>query len=166
MQVSNLNKFLNAIKQAGIEKYELITDTAPTHFHNNDTSFNVYDMDEEIAYNFTKVTGRSPVYEELIQVTGADFGDIHEVRFGATIEEAKKFADYYGMNLTEEQLKILVNINGANYRLMPETGDYTFIAKSEKEIESMTDEEKAKYEAEKAEWLKRTAQQTPVRVTI
>lgn len=149
MTLAGFKKFLEAIKSAEVKTWEAVSDTAPTHFYNCDTSINVLDESNEILYNFSAPAGGTDPYSnQRIVVKGADLADIHEVRFGGSIEEIKKFISSYGLTLDSEQEEILIKINGANYNLKPLSGDYSsFRELSKDEIAKLSDVDKQKYEA-------------------
>ena len=168
MTVESMRKFMDAVKAAGIMDWEVMTDTAPTHYYNNDVSFNVLDADNNMMYNFTQtITTVDPYGANQISVKGADLSDIHEVRFGASLEKVKAFIEAYGLSLTDDQLKILVKINGGNYNLKPATGDYlTFKELTEDQIAALSPEEQARYQEALDAFNKRKNIQMPVQVTV
>ena len=168
MTVESMNKFMDAVKAAGIKDWEVLTDTSPTHFYNNDTSFNVLDEANNIIYNFSQTITTVDSYgANQISVKGADLSDIHEVRFGASLEKTKAFIEAYGLSLTDDQLKILVKINGGNYNLKPLTGDYlTFKELSEEELNALSQEERDRYQEALDAFNSRKKIQMPVQVTV
>lgn len=164
MELVCMQKFLKGIKDANIKKWEAITDI-PTHLYNNDNQFNIFDEETESIYNFSApIVAGTPATMNDIVIKVAHISDVHETRIYCTLDEVKKFLNAIGTSLTSEQMKILVNIQGSNYILKPETGDYTFIEKSSDDIDKMTPEEKEKYEQDKKAWQNRNKQQSPVRV--
>ena len=168
MTVESIKQFMDALKTAEILDWEVMTDTAPTHYYNNAHAFNVLDEANSMIYNFAgSMTTIDPFGPNQISVKGADLSDIHEVRFGASYEKTKAFIEAYGLSLTEDQLKILVKINGGNYNLKPATGDYLeFKELSEDQLASLSAEEQARYQEALDAFKNRKKQQMPVQVTV
>lgn len=155
MTLEGAKKFIAALKSAGIKKYQFDTDLG-THYYNNDNAVNVLDESLSMVYNFRRGdTTSTPVYDEKILVLGSDLSDIHEARTSGNYEQIKKFIDAYGLNLNDDQLKVILNIDKHNYSLKPETGDYNnFKILSSDEIAKLSPVEKAQYEAELEEYNK------------
>ena len=165
MKLATTKKFIEALNSAGITDYQFDTDLG-THFYNNEYSSILLDETNETVYNVGRKMTLDDPYAGRCLVMGADIDDIHEVRFGGSTEDVKKFFEAYGLKLDEEQMKKLLNIDKNNYDIKPITGDYvtlSFRYKSEKELALMTEEERASYqkalelfEQEKAEADKRS----------
>ena len=147
MTLDGVNKFLDALKAAGIKEYQFDTDT-DIHYYNNETnSICVIDESTENVYNIRqKISNGLTPYPGNLYVQASHINDIHVARFGGSYEDIKKFIDAYGLNVTESQLKLLINIDKRNYNLKPLTGDYNFKILSNDEIEKLSPEEKADYE--------------------
>lgn len=167
MENSSMMKFMNAIDSAKIDKWEAVT-AIMTHFYNNDTSFNIADFNVNALYNFARPTNNSTPYTyDQIVVKGASFNEIHEVRFGGSLEQVKKFIEAYGISLTDDQYKILVNINTNNYTLKPVQGDYLkFEELSDSEIDALTDKEKSEYYQALKAFKERNKMTSAVQVTV
>lgn len=166
MTVAGFKKFLDALKSIGVTTWEAISDTAPTHFFNCDTAINTLDEANEILYNFSAPSGGTdPFANQKIVVKGADLADIHEVRFGGSLEEIREFIKAYGLSLDKEQEKILIKINGTNYNLKPLSGDYlSFKELSKDELARLSEEDKQKYEAALKEYTDSKRMQRSVEV--
>lgn len=165
MQVSNMRKFLDAMESAGIKEWVAIVDT-PTNFYNNSSQFNIFDEEEEALINFARPIPTGTTYfDGDIVVKTADIVDIHELRIGGSYKEICDFIDAYGMTLTDEQNKILLEIYKNNYNLKPANGDYTFRKLSESEIAKLSTEEKTAYQAALAEYEAKSMP-FPVQVTL
>lgn len=149
MDLSTAKKFLAACEAAGIKKYQFDTDLG-THYYNDDNSFVLLDEGEEAVVNVRKrtVTHADP-YPNDVRVFVSNLADIHEARVGGSFLDIKKFIDAYGLSLNDDQLKILLSIDRANYSIMPMSEDYPgFCYKTEAQIANMTQEEKDQYEAD------------------
>jgi hypothetical protein len=155
MDANTIAKFKQAIEAAEIDTYAYITDT-PTYLYNNkENCVVVEDMGDEIAYcirdngNF----GSAQYFENSdIVVMGAKFEDIHEVRCGCTYDQAMKFVDALGLNLTDDQKKIILSIASFKRPIKPPTGDYVFKELSQEEYDELSPEEKEAYDAAYAQY--------------
>lgn len=155
MQKEAMNKFLSAIKAAGMTKWDAVCDI-PTHYHHDgERRYNYYDGEETLVNFRGSLTTSTPIWGDPIQISVADISDIHEVTVGGTIEQVKKFCENFGIEMDDELKSILVKIQSANSKLIPETGDYTFRILSKKEIEKLSPEDKEKYESDLKEYNKR-----------
>lgn len=167
MKNESMMKFIKAIDSAKIKNWEAVT-AIMTHFYNTDTSFNIADFNVNALYNFARPTNNSTPYTyDQIVVKGASFDEVHEVRFGGSLEQVKKFIDAYGISLTDDQYKILVNINTNNYTLKPVQGDYLkFEELSSAEIAALTDKEKSEYYQALNAFKERNKMTSAVQVTV
>lgn len=146
MTSEQVTKLINGLKAAGISEYQFSTDLG-THYYNNEAAFNLIDTKSESVLNIrSRDKIATPAYSQGICVYLSDFGDIHEARFGATADQAKKFIESYGLSLDDDQLKILLELDNDNYTINPRTGNYIFTPLTPEEIEKLSDEEKAEYE--------------------
>lgn len=168
MTLTGMKKFMAALETAGIKTWDAMTDTGPTHYYNNDVEFNLLDEGEEMLYTFcSSITNIDPFGENCIVVKGSHLSDIHEVRIGGSLAEIKAFIEAYGMSLTEEQTKILININAKNYSLKPMTGDYLVFEKlTNEQLAQLTPEQLAEYNEALAKYEKKKAIRMPVQVTV
>ena len=147
MTLSNIKKFLAACQEAGIKNYQFDTDLGTHLYNNTETSIIVLDETEEVAYNFrNKINDLNTSYNGNLYVQGANLSDIHEVRFGGTIDEIKAFATAYGLTFTDEQLNLLLKNDLTNYNVKPETGDYNFVPLTNSALEALSEEERKEYE--------------------
>jgi hypothetical protein len=156
MDKTTMQKFKTAVEAAGIDTYAYITDTMPTFYYNNtENSITVEDMGDEIVYCFrdNKAFGSGQYFQNSpIMVMGSKFEDIHEVRLGCTYDQAMDFVSSLGLNLTDDQKKLLLSIASSKRPIVPPTGDYTFKELSEEEYEALTAEEKEAYDAALLQW--------------
>lgn len=166
MTLEGMKKFLNALKTAGIKKWEGINDIASVHYYNNDNSFNLLDESDGTLYNFSRPIPSSPYNNaKTVMVRATNLADVHEVAFGGTFQEVKDFINAFGFSLDEDQTKILVNIYGSNYNLKPATGDYlSFKELTEAEINALSEEERADYEEAFKNFKNRNEVTAPVQV--
>ena len=124
MTLSGTKKFLAALETAGIKNYTFNTDLG-TYLYNGDNAVIVLDEAEEMAYAFrAALPNLNKFADGHINVYGSPLADIHEVSVGGSYEQIKKFIDSYGLSLNDDQLKIILNIDKANYDLKPIQGNY------------------------------------------
>lgn len=170
MTLSTMKKIISALNSASIKAYDAITDTAPTHFYNNDTCFNIIDEGEETIYNFGSRISITEPFDTPVVVRSSDLADIHEIRFGGDLKQIEDFVKAYGLDMTDEQYKILLNINSTNNKLNPSYQDYLlsdFKVLSESEYEKLGKEDKAKYDEKFALYSERELQaKRPVSVRV
>ena len=154
MNSNQAKKFMDAVKAANIKSYQFDTDLGTHLYHDGVRAIArpLYDLEAVISYRAMS-GGSTPVYGNNIQVITSDFGDIHECRLAGSLEQIKKFAAEYGDTLSNDDLKILLQIDSTNVNIKPETGDYVngFKYLTAKQISQLSPEEKADYEAELAE---------------
>ena len=155
MNKQQVSSLLGALETAEIKDYR-VTSTTGYHLYNgcDRTGFIVDDPGNEVlhcvrhksrAYGSEPFTGRA-VVESL------DYGDISEFVFGGGIKAIKDFFSAVGITLSQEQQELLVEIDGAHYNIIPETGNYhPFKELTQEEYDALTEEEKAAYDAAKKE---------------
>lgn len=157
MNSQQAKAFMNAIEAAGIKTFEFDSDLC-THFYHDGVHAIVkpnYDLECMVAFRANDYGGSVKRYKHNIQAIVSDFGDIHEVRTAGSFDQIKKFAEAIGgIDFTNDELKILVSIDNANYDIIPETGDYVnaFHYLSKKQIAELSTEERAEYEASLKEY--------------
>ena len=150
-------KFLEAVKSADIKVYEFTTDVGSHFYNDNKTRFVIpnHDLEAIIAIRPANFAGASfPTYADKIQTVVANYGDIHEVRTAGSYEQIKNFVEAMGLSLTDEQAKIMLEIEHSNYDIKPETGNYVdrFKYLSKKQYDELSDEEKKSYDSEKEKY--------------
>lgn len=152
MDKATITAFKSALEAANIKTYAYITDL-PTYLYNNEqNSVAVEDMGNEIVYcirdnaNF----GSAQYFENSdLVVMGAKFEDIHEVRLGATYDQAMTFVSSLGLNLTDDQKKLILSIASSKRPIRPQTGNYVFKELTQEEYDELTPEEKEAYDEAK-----------------
>lgn len=144
MTSSQASNFISAMEDAKINNYYFVTDT-PTNFHNNENA--IVKLNGDLLVNF-----RKPQYSHYRSINGAevliaDLTDVHEARAIATAEQLKQVADSLGVSLTDDEYKILLNIDKKDVDLIPVTGNYIeFVFMTTEQYNALSDEEKAAYD--------------------
>lgn len=145
MTSEQVTKFMAGLTAAGITNYQFSTDLG-THYYNNDNAINLVDTASEAVINIrSRDKIATPSYSQGIAMFISDFGDIHEARFGATADQVKAFVKSYGLSLTNDQLKIVVELDSGNYTINPATGNYNFVPLTDAEFQKLSEEEQTEY---------------------
>ena len=150
-------KFIEAAKTAQIKNYQFDTDLG-THLYNNDHAFNKFVEADEIVYNIRngKFGGSHNGTDRALQVVAAWTEDIHEARISGTSDQISTFLKTLGVELSDSDLKIMVEIDKSNVDIIPATGDYNrFVPLTKKQYDALSDKEKEEYDKAKAAEEKR-----------
>lgn len=150
-------KFIQAAEAAKIKNYEFDTDLG-THLYNNDHAINKFVEGDEIVYNIrdARFGGSHNTYEKGIQVVAAWTEDIHEARIAGSYDQISTFLKTLGVELSDSDLKIMIDIDKNNVDIIPATGDYNrFVPLTKKQYDALSDEEKKEYDKAKADEEKR-----------
>lgn len=144
-------KVIAAFEAVGITDYAFHTDMMG-NYYNNSNGIIKYNEADELVYNIRspRRTGSVASSEGDLEVATAWCEDIHEVTVGGNYEQIDSLLNELGVTLSDSDTKLLVNIADKNYDIIPVTGDYVnaFHYLSKKQIEELSPEEKAKYEAD------------------
>lgn len=155
MNADQCKKWLAAIESAGIKAYQFDTDLGTHLYHDGEHAIALTsdDLNAVVAIRSNNFGGSHNTYKNNVQVVMSDYADIHEVRTGGTSEQIRKLVKELGITLTDEQVKIIVDIDKYNYDIKPETGNYLrFRYLTQNQYDALSDEEKAKYDSEKKEY--------------
>lgn len=154
MTLDQAKKFVDAVKAADIKEY-CFFDDIQTRYYNNDNAFVIINDSDETLWNFRKALHTES--REGIAVISNNIEDIRRAQIISDADHIKKFAESYGLSLTDDQLKILLILNNTNKEVMPITGDYhnVFHTISKESYDALSDEEKAEYDAKLKEESKR-----------
>lgn len=151
MNKTQTRKFIDAAGTAGIANYQFDTDLG-SHLYNNDHAIIKFIDADEIVYNIrdSHFGGSHNSNHDPLQVVGAWCEDLHEARIAGTYSQIKTFLETLGVTLSDSDLKIMIDIENMNVDIIPATGDYNrFSPLTKKQYDALTDEEKAKYDADK-----------------
>ena len=161
MNVDQCKKFMAGVESAEIKAYQFDIDDGTHLYHDGKTAIAIpnHDLGAVVAIRSSNFGGSHNAYTNKVQAVLSDYGDIHSVRASGTSEQITKFVAELGVTLTDEQLKVVVNIDKYNYDIIPATGNYLgFKPLTQKQYEALSDEEKAKYDSEKDAYEKEKAQ--------
>lgn len=147
MEYESAKKFTDACKAANIKTYSFDTDLG-THYYNNEDNARIV-LDQDMCWNFSSsdaYAGATPQFgHDRIMVMGSQYGDIHEVRCAGTLEQIKTLISSLGIEASNDDMKIIAQINGSDYPLIPPTNDYTFRLLTEEEQAKLSEDDKKKY---------------------
>ena len=156
MNKTQCQKWMAALEAAELECYQFDTDLG-THLMNdgkNAIAIPIDDIEAVLAIRPSSLAGSHNVYAANVQAVLSDYADVHEVRTAGTSDQIKKLVETLGVSLTDEQVKIIVEIDKRNYDIKPATGDYVnrFRYLTQKQYEELSEEEKTKYDSEKEKY--------------
>ena len=145
---SQIQTILNAVESAEITNYQFVTDNN-VNFYNNESSIVKFDAGNDILWclglapRMGNVTGNGSLI-----INGSDSESVHEFRVKGDYETIKKMADALGIELSEDDQRLLLQINSNNLVVKPISGDYTnvFHMISKEEYDKLTPEQKAEYD--------------------
>ena len=155
MDKNSIAKFKTALEAAEIENYAYITDIPSYLYNNKENSVLLEDMNDEMVYCIRDNSsfGSGQYFENSdILVMGTKFEDIHEVMIGCGYNQAMAFVDSLGLNLTDDQKKLILSIASFKKPIVPPTGDYVFKELSQEEYDKLTEEEKKAYDEALAQY--------------
>lgn len=147
MRANIIEKIMGAVEETGIKKYHFVTSNID-NFYNDDRNIVIVDMDTSSISNITKRRVITNGYDGKLMYQVASFDDIHQFKFGGTYKEIKEFVDALGYSLTDDQVKILLELEASETTLIPEQEDYTFRYLTKEQIDRLPDDEKEAYEEE------------------
>lgn len=172
MNKDQVSKIMSALESAGLKNY-MVVDDITTKIYNSDTSIIKVDDADEMFVNIraNNVGGSHKRFDSNLEVICMDFVDAHEFIVGADHQKITNFVKGLGLNLSDDEEKLIVKLDNGNYNLIPPTGDYNrFVPLTEEQYERLSPEEKEKYDAEKAahdEFEKNyTGQNMAARITV
>lgn len=156
MNKTQCQKWMAALNAAELTSYQFDTDLG-THLMNdgkNAIAIPVDEIEAVLAIRTNNLAGSHNVYANNVQAVLSDYADVHEVRTAGTSDQIKKLVETLGVTLTDEQVKIIVEIDKRNYDIKPATGDYVnrFRYLTQKQYEALSEDEKAKYDSEKKKY--------------
>lgn len=152
MTKDQVSKIMSALESVEIKNY-MVVDDITTKIYNSDTSIIKVDDADEMFVNIraNNVGGSHKRFDSNLEVICMDFVDAHEFIVGADHQKITNFIEGLGLNLSDDEKKLIVELDNGNYNLIPPTGDYNRFVPLTEEHERLSPEEKEKYDAEKAE---------------
>ena len=158
MTTEQLEKFIQSAEAAEIEFYTFDVDDGEKLVNDGKRAILKVSGDDVINICSSQFgSGSHSMFgRNSIMVTASDPGDIHKARIGGNYDQIKTFLENYGTSLDDDDLKIMLAINNKNYDVKPATGDYVhgFHYLSDKDYESLSPEEKERYDADKKAYEK------------
>lgn len=152
MTEAQVNKFMSAVEAAEIDNFCFVDDIT-CYYTNSESGVCVYDSADKAIISIQKNSSSSPALSNPLKFQMCDIVDIHRAEVSGTYEILGKFIEEYGLDLTDDQLKVLMRIDRNNTISKPVTGDYTTTYKklTPEEYDALTEEEKKEYDKKKAQ---------------
>ena len=148
MNSSQIQDILSAVESAEITDCRFVSENNVSYYK-SESSILKYDSGKEIlwAIGLAPKTGLLSGNNAII-MTGADPDSVKEFRLNGNFDTIKKFADALGVEISDDEERLLRQIDVNNLVVKPQTGDYSniFHILSPEEIEDLTPEEKEEYE--------------------
>lgn len=157
MTIEQIKKFMEAIETAEICSYEFDVDSGARITHNGETCIARPDYDNEVVVGFRGQSyyGSVPGWKGNVETIVGRMEDIHNVRTAGDYDQIKKFVSVFGAEFTDDDFKVLLNIDKKRVQLEPATGDYNrFRYLGKKEYDMLTPEAKEEYDAAKEAYEK------------
>ena len=151
MTSNQVSKFMSAIESAEIKNFCFVDDIT-CYYTNSDAGVVVYDEANSAIVSIQLNSATSAKVSNPLKFQMSDIVDIHRAEVSGDYETIKKFIDAYGLNLSDDQLKVLMRIDRNNTIVKPVTGDYTtsYTKLTKEEYDALTEEEKKKYDEQVA----------------
>jgi len=156
MNGAQTKKFLDALEAAEMTKYEFDSDLGTHIYNDGENAFVKFVEADEMLYGIrsSHVSGSHNVYntEDFpIEVYCMWCEDAHECRTAGNYKQISTFLNNLGVDLTDDDTKILLKIAGMNSDIIPANGDYNrFVPLTEEQYNRLSPEEKEAYDAAKA----------------
>lgn len=152
MTEAQVQKFMNAVDSAGIKTFSFVDDIT-NYYKNSESGVCVYDSASKTIVGIQLQGSSSAQFSNPLKLQVCDITDIHRAEVQGEYETIKNFIDAYGLELDDDQLKLLLTIDRNNTIVKPATGDYSTSYKrlSKEEYDALSDEEKEAYDKKVAE---------------
>lgn len=173
MTKDQVNKLLSAMETAEIDKFSVVDDTFVRYYNDGVCGIIKPDTSNElfVCIAANNQGGSHKAFGSNLTVTSVDFTDMHEFVVGGDYEKISNFVEALGVELSDDDKKLIIEIDKRNYNIIPETGDYhRFVYLTEAQYDALTDEQKAEYDAAKEAYEKEKAsyvgQNMAARITL
>lgn len=148
MTTGQINKFLSAVESAEITTFAFVDDIT-CYYKNGDSGVCKFDSANNaiVSIQINQGAGSAKLSNPL-KFQMCDIVDIHRAEVQGEYEQIKKFIDAYGLDLSDDELKLILKIDRSNTIVKPVTGDYTvtYHKLSQEEYDALSEEEKKKYD--------------------
>ena len=159
MTPEQCRKFMTAVEAADMNSYEFDCDTGTRYLHDGKTTITKVDYKDNQVVCFRNMGtygGATRQYEANVEIICSNFDDIHAVRTAGSYEQVKKFIESAGLDLSNDEMKVILTIDKHNVDIKPVTGDYVndFKYLSKREYSELSDKDKKEYDAKKEAYEK------------
>lgn len=142
-----LSKFFNVVEEMELKSYIICTDSTFNNFANNgENSIIKYDGDETICCIKGEHTPSASPFQGNVRAFISHLDQIFEFRVGGSYKDVKEFVEKMGFTLNDQDIKIMLEINSKNTKLIPVTGDYSKFKKlTQEEFDELTPAQQERY---------------------
>ena len=142
-----LAKYFDTIDELGIKSYEIITDATMTRLINNgENAIIKYDGDENVAFICGEKSPSLSRYQGNVRVSIFHLDQIAQLTVGGSYKDCRDFVEKMGFTLNDQDIKIMLEINTKNTKLIPVTGDYSKFKKlTQAEYDELTPAQQEQY---------------------
>lgn len=153
MTKDQVSALMGAVEDLEI-KYFMVVDDITTRLYNKDNAILKADDSNEmfVGIRANDIGGSHKSFATNLQVVAIDYTDVHEFIIGADYQTTIDFMNKIGVELSDAEMEMILNLDKRNYNLIPPTGDYNrFVPLTEEQYEKLSPEQKEEYDAKKAE---------------
>lgn len=142
-----LAKYFEVIDDMKLKSFEIVTDATMTRLINNGENAIVkYDGDENIAFICGEKSPSLSRYQGNVRVSIFHLDQIAQLTVGGSYKDCKDFVEKMGFTLNDQDIKIMLEINTKNTKLIPVTGDYSKFKKlTQEEYDELTPAQQEQY---------------------
>lgn len=164
MTSNQYDKFKQAIEAAEIASYCVEDDISTTYYDNGVNAFIKKVNDGLLSIRSNKTSMSHPAMEGNVLVSFVDFTDIHSIKTTGSAEQIKTLMESLGASLSDDEYKLVLEIDKHNYDIKPITGDYVsgFKYLSPQQYADLTPEEQEAYDEAKAKYEEAKEKYLPV----
>lgn len=147
MTAEQITGFINAVEEAGLKNFELVTDMS-TNLWNNESG--IIKQNGDLIVAFRKAQFQTVNTVNGVEIVAADAADVHEARVIGDADKLKLVAEALGTALDDSEYKMLLGLDKRPVNLKPITGNYiVFNFLTKEQYNALSDDNKAKYDEAK-----------------
>ena len=164
MTSNQYDKFKQAVEAAELASYCVEDDINGLYYHNGSSAILKSNSDGVISIKSNKTSTSHPAFEGNVLLNFIAFEDIHVARTAGNAEQIKTLMESLGASLSDDEYKLVLEIDKHNYDIKPITGDYVsgFKYLSPQQYADLTPEEQAAYDEAKAKYEEAKEKYLPV----
>jgi hypothetical protein len=142
-----LTNFFNVVEEMKLKSYYICINSTWNRFINNgENSIVKYDGNETICCIKGEPTPSTSPFQGNVRAYVTHMNEINEFRVGGSYKDVKDFVEKMGFTLSDQDIKIMLEINNKNTKLIPVTGDYSKFKKlTQEEFDELTPAQQEQY---------------------